>query len=243
MKKFVAFLLTVTAVAAVTAQTPPAAAPAAGTTAASAARPANTTPTAAPTSANAAAPQVTNIRSSVDSIPQTAIVPVQQMPVQVVDYTTVYEASGEGLNRVERRELRAKQYAACIDSLVQSHDYLFQPKTMQELPDGAVRPIYADYFFFGMFVDHVEVHLPVDREASQYFERLNFDSMSISNYQISRVQCGWMVSFNIADGDTRYHTSLTICSTTGETTLTLITPSVTMRYTGQLSDCSRRLRR
>lgn len=184
--------------------------------------------------ANAVSPQVSDIRSSVDSIPQTAIVPVQQQPVHIVDYTTVYEASGEGLNRVERRALRAKNYAACIDSLVQSHNYIFRPATMQEMPDGVVRSIYADYFFFGMFVDHVEVHLPVNRGASQYFERLNFDSMAMSNYQVSRVQCGWMVSFNIADGDTSYHVCFTVSTATGETILTLITPSVTMRYTGRL---------
>ncbi len=92
-------------------------------------------------------PQVSDIRSSVDSVPQTAIVPVQQAPVRLVEHTNVYEVSGEGLNRVERRALRAKNYAACIDSLVQSHNYMFYPATMQEMPDGRVRSIYADYFF------------------------------------------------------------------------------------------------
>lgn len=183
---------------------------------------------------NAVSPQVSNIRSSVDSIPQTAIVPVQQQPLHLTDYTTVYEASGEGLNRVERRALRAKNHAAVIDSLVQSHNYVFCPATMQEMPDGVVRSIYADYFFFGMFVDHAEVHLPVDRGVAQYIERLNFDSMAIRNYQVSRVQCGWMISFNIADGDTMYHVSFTVSTATGETIMTLITPSVTMRYTGRL---------
>ncbi|MDE5963629.1 MAG: hypothetical protein K2G58_06375 [Alistipes sp.] len=181
-----------------------------------------------------ASPQVTDIRSSVDSVPQTAVVPVQQAPVRLSEHTTVYEVAGEGLNRVERRALRAKNYAACIDSLVQSHDYMFYPATMQEMPDGRVRSIYADYFFFGLFVDHVEIHLPVDRAASQYFERLNFDSMAISNYQVSRVQCGWMISFNVADGDTHYHACFNVSTATGETILTLITPSVTMRYTGRL---------
>ena len=188
-------------------------------------------------------PQVTNLPASVDSIPQTTVVPVQQAPVQLVDYTTRYETPAEGLNRVERRALRAKNYAAGIDSLVQSRNYMFYPATMQELPDGTVHSIYADYFFFGMFADHVEVHLPVDRGVSQYLERINFDSMSVSNYQMSRIQCGWMVSCNIADGDTNYHASFNICTATGETTLTLITPSVTMRYTGQLGDRSHRHRR
>lgn len=190
----------------------------------------------------AVTPQVTNMAGSVDSVPQTTVVPVQQPALQITNYTTVFEVPAEGLNRVERRALRAKNYAACIDSLVQSQNYIFYPSTMQELPDGRIRSIYADYFFFGMFADHVEVHLPVDRGASQYLERLNFDSMSIRNYQLSRVQCGWMVSFNIADGDTNYHVSFNICTATGETTLTLITPSVTIRYTGEIGDRMRRRR-
>ena len=189
------------------------------------------------TQTQTASPQVSNIRSSVDSVPQTAIVPVQQQPVRLTEYTTVYEAAGEGLSRVDRRALRAKNYAACIDSLVQSHNYMFYPATMQEMPDGVVRAIYADYFFFGLFVDHVEVHLPVVRGGSQYLERLNFDSMSISNYQVSRVQCGWMISFDIADRDTHYHACFTVSTATGETTLTLITPSVTMRYGGWIGGC------
>ncbi len=182
------------------------------------------------------APQVSNIRSSVDSVPQTTVVPVQQPPLDIADYTTVFEAPNGRLNRVEQRALRAKNHAACIDSLVQSHSYLFYPATMQEMPDGTVHRIYADYFFFGLFADHVEVHLPVDRAGSQYIEQINFDSMAIGNYQLSRVQCGWMISFNIADGDTRYHASFTVCTATGETTLTFITPSVTMRYIGTLGD-------
>ena len=188
---------------------------------------------------NGTAQQVSNIRSSVDSIPQTTVVPVQQPPLDIADYTTVFEAPGEGLNRVERRALRAKNHAACIDSLVQSHNYVFYPDTMQEMPEGTVHRIYTDYFFFGLFADHAEVHLPVDRAGSQYIERVNFDSMAISNYRISRVQCGWMISFDIADGDARYHASFTVCTATGQTTLTFITPSVTMRYVGSLGDRQR----
>lgn len=181
-------------------------------------------------------PQVTNVRQSVDSVPQMTLVPVQQPPVQAVDYTTRFETPGEGLNRVERRALRAKNYAAALDSLVQSRNYLFFPATMQEMPDGAVRTVYADYFFLGIFADHVELHLPVDRGVSQYLERLNFDSMAISNYQLSRTQCGWMASCNIADGETNYHACLMLSTATGDATLLLITPSVTMRYTGWVSD-------
>lgn len=185
----------------------------------------------------AQAPQNTQFTletSSVDSVPQTTVVPVQQQPVQVVEHTTVYEEPTRGMDRAERRAYRAKVYAAKIDSLVQSRNYLFFPNSMQELPGGLIRSIFADYFFFGMFVDHVEVHLPTERGITQYVEILNFDSMSIRDYRASRVQWGWSISFNIADGDTLYHVDLAVSTATGESVLTLITPSVTMRYVGWL---------
>lgn len=172
--------------------------------------------------------------SVVDSVPQTTVIPVQQPAVQVVEHTTVYEDPMRGMDRPERRAYKARLYAARIDSLVQSRDYMFFPNSMQELPGGLIRSIYADYFFFGMFVDHVEVHLPTERGITQYVEILNFDSMSIRDYRLSRMQWGWCVSFDITDGDSAYHAELAVSTSTGETVLTLITPKMTMRYVGWL---------
>lgn len=100
-----------------------------------------------------------------------------------MERTTVYEEPERGMDRAQRRAYRAKVYAAKIDSLVQSRNYMFFPNSMQEIPGGMIRSIYADYFFFGMFVDHVEVHLPTERGVTQYVEMLNFDSMSIRDYR------------------------------------------------------------
>ena len=182
----------------------------------------------------AQSPQFSVGTSGADSVPQTTIVPVQQPPVEVVERTTVYEEPTKEMNRVELRAYKAKVYAAKIDSLVQSRNYLFFPNSMQQLPGGLIRSIYADYFFFGLFVDHVEVHLPTERGITQYVEMLNFDSMSIRDYRAARVQWGWAISFNIADGDTFYHADLAVSTATGETVLTLLTPAVTMRYEGWL---------
>ena len=107
---------------------------------------------------------------------------------------------------------------------------------MQEMPGGLIRSIYADYFFFGLLVDHVEVHLPTERGITQYVEMLNFDSMSIRDYRASRMQWGWCVSFDFLDGSASYHAEFAVSTVTGETVLTLITPGVTMRYVGWLWD-------
>ncbi len=172
--------------------------------------------------------------SAVDSVPQTTVVPVQRPPVQLVEHTTVYEDPLRGMTRPERRAYRAMLYAQKIDSLVQSRDYMFFPNSMQEIPGGLIRSIYADYFFFGMFVDHVEIHLPTERGVTQYVEMLNFDSMSIRSYQAARLQWGWCISFDVADGNTVYHAEFAVSTATGETVLTLMTPNVTMRYVGWL---------
>ena len=144
-------------------------------------------------------PVVTLGTSAADSVPQTTIVPVQQAPVHLVEHTTVYEEPTRGMDRAERRAYKARVYAARIDSLVQSRNYLFFPDTMQEVPGGLIRSIYANYFFFGLFVDHVEVHLPTERGVTQYVEMLNFDSMSIRDYRAVRLQWGWNVTFSITD--------------------------------------------
>lgn len=179
-------------------------------------------------------PQFSVATSGADSVPQTTIVPVQQPAVQIMERTTVYEEPEKGMDRAQRRAYKAKVYAAKIDSLVQSRNYMFFPNSMQEIPGGMIRSIYADYFFFGMFVDHVEVHLPTERGITQYVEMLNFDSMSIRDYRAARTQWGWSVTFDIADGDALYHADLAVSTATGETVLTLLTPDVTMRYVGWL---------
>lgn len=182
----------------------------------------------------AQSPQISVGTVGADSMPQTTVVPVQQAAVQVVERTTVYEEPTKDMDRAERRAYKARAYAARIDSLVQSRDYMFFPSTMQEVPGGLVHSIFADFFYLGMFVDHVEIHLPTERGITQYFEMLNFDSMSVRNYQASKLQWGWNISFNVADGDDIYHADLAVSSATGETVLTLITPQLTMRYVGGL---------
>lgn len=180
-------------------------------------------------------PQFSVTASSVDSIPQTTVVPVQQPPVRITDRTTVYENTHPE-NRVQRRADRARAYAARIDSLVQSRNYLFFPNTMQEVPAGLIRSIYAEYFYFGLFTDHVEVHLPTERSVTQYVEMLNFDSMSIRDYRAVKLQWGWNITFDLVDGESSYHIDMEVSTVTGETVLTLITPHLTMRYVGWLWD-------
>ncbi len=181
-------------------------------------------------------PQIVVGSAAVDSVPQLTIVPVQQAPEHIVEHTTVYETPAGHMTRAERRAYRAKAYAARIDSLVQSRDYLFYPNSMQEISGGTIRSIYADYCFFGLLVDRVEVHLPAEQGIAQNVWMLDFDSTSIADYRASRMPWGWRVSFDFADGNASCHAEFVISTVTGETVLTLTVPDVTMRYVGWLGD-------
>ena len=184
----------------------------------------------------AQSPQFSITTSGADSIPQTTVVPVQQAPARIVEHTTVYEEPTHRMSHAERRAYRAKQYAARIDSLVQSRNYLFYPNSMQSWPRGAIRSIYADYYFFGLLVDRVEMHMPAEAGVSQNMWAVNLDSGTIRDYRTEHSASGWEVSFSFSDGDADYRAELFVSTVTGETLLLLAMPDVTMRYVGWLWD-------
>lgn len=181
-------------------------------------------------------PQMTiSVQDSDSSVPLSTVVPVQKRPVDLTEYTTVYDEPTREMTRAERRAWKAERFAARIDSLVQSRSYLFYPNSMQQMPKGLIRMIYADYFYFGLFTDHVEVHLPAERGVTQYVEMLNFDSMNLRNYRASRTQWGWNITFDVTDAEVVYPVDIAVSTTTGETVLTLLTPQVAMRYVGWIT--------
>ena len=88
---------------------------------------------------------------------------MQRPAVQVGERTVIDDRSTRGMTREERRALKARRFAERIDSLVQSRDFIFWPNSMQQVPGGTIHLIYNESYYFGLFVDHVEVHLPTER--------------------------------------------------------------------------------
>lgn len=167
-------------------------------------------------------------------IPQTTIVAVEQPDEHLVEHTTLIEPGSRHLSRKDRRTLRAQRFAAEVDSLVQSRSFLFVPDAMRCLPDGDLRMLYNGLYFFGLYIDHVEVHLPIERGVTHYVEMENFDTMSIKEYRATPIQTGWNVQFQIPEGEDEYWVDFTISTITGECILTFTTPTTTMRYIGSL---------
>lgn len=175
-------------------------------------------------------------------VPATTVVPVQRPAVQVDERTVLDEQSARGMTREERRALRARRFAERIDSLVQSRDFIFWPNSMQQVPGGTIHLIYNESYYFGLFVDHVEVHLPTERGVTPFVEALNFDSMRLKEYTAAAIHGGWNIRFRIADGDDCYIVDFVVSTLTGETILSLLTPTTSMRYVGSIDSRERRFR-
>ena len=197
-------------------------------------------PAAAQESPSAATQQVTVTADN--PVPATTVVPVQRPAVQVDERTVLDEQSARGMTREERRALRARRFAERIDSLVQSRDFIFWPNSMQQVPGGTIHLIYNESYYFGLFVDHVEVHLPTERGVTPFVEALNFDSMRLKEYTAAAIHGGWNIRFRIADGDDCYIVDFVVSTLTGETILSLLTPTTSMRYVGSIDSRERRFR-
>lgn len=197
-------------------------------------------PVAAQENLAAAAPQFTVTADN--PVPATTVVPVQQSAVQVGERTVIDDRSTRGMTREERRALKARRFAERIDSLVQSRDFIFWPNSMQQVPGGTIHLIYNESYYFGLFVDHVEVHLPTERGVTPFVEALNFDSMRLKEYAASAIHGGWNIRFRIADGDACYIVDFVVSTLTGETILSLLTPTTSMRYVGSIDSRERRFR-
>ena len=197
-------------------------------------------PGAAQETRAAAAPQFTVTADN--PVPATTVVPVQRPAVQVGERTVIDDRSTRGMTREERRALKARRFAERIDSLVQSRDFIFWPNSMQQVPGGTIHLIYNESYYFGLFVDHVEVHLPTERGVTPFVEALNFDSMRLKEYAASAIHGGWNIRFRIADGDACYIVDFVVSTLTGETILSFLTPTTTIRDVGSIDSRERRLR-
>lgn len=168
-----------------------------------------------------------------DSVPVTTIVPAQRGDV-VVNDTVRVDSVKQHLSRTERRRLRAEEFAWRIDSLVESRTFSFYPTTMQAMPEGEMRMVYAEYYYLLVSPMALEVHLPVERGLSQYISVLNFDNEGVVDLRPEKYGSRWTLSFTARYYDEEYHFDFIISTITGEVVLTLQSPNYSMRYIGQI---------
>jgi hypothetical protein len=143
---------------------------------------------------------------------------------------TDYKA--EFLMSKAEREARAAEYAAKIDTVVKSRNYIFRPITMQNIVSGNTRSLFAYYMYMGVTADKVVLHLPVEF-TSYVIDTVNLDSF-VEGYTASLDGSNWRITFSFMNGDERWLAEMFLSNITGQTRLALVTPRGVMRYLGTI---------
>lgn len=135
-------------------------------------------------------------------------------------------------NAKARREARKAAYAAEVDDIVKSRNYIFRPVTMQNVVTGNTRSIYAYYLFMGVSGDKVVLHLPVEF-TSYVIDTVNLDSF-VEGYTATLDGSNWRITFSFMNGSERWLAEIFLSNITGQTRLALVTPEGVMRYLGTI---------
>ena len=130
------------------------------------------------------------------------------------------------------REARAAEYAAKIDTIVKSRNYIFRPVTMQNIVSGNTRSLFAYYMYMGVAADKVVLHLPVEF-TSYVIDTVNLDSF-VEGYTATLDDSNWRITFSFMNGDERWLAEMFLSNITGQTRLALVTPRGVMRYLGTI---------
>ena len=130
------------------------------------------------------------------------------------------------------REARREAYAAEIDDIVRSRNYIFRPITMQNVVTGNTRSVFAYYLFMGVSGDKVVLHLPVEF-TSYVIDTINLDAF-IEGYTATLDGSNWRITFSFMNGSERWLAEIFLSNITGQTRLALVTPEGVMRYLGTL---------
>ena len=100
------------------------------------------------------------------------------------------------------REARREAYAAEIDDIVRSRNYIFRPITMQNIVTGNTRSVFAYYLFMGVSGDKVVLHLPVEF-TSYVIDTINLDAF-IEGYTATLDGSNWRITFSFMNGSERW---------------------------------------
>ncbi len=146
----------------------------------------------------------------------------------------------------ERREVREKRradrianYEKFIDSLVLSHNFQFNPQTMQRQPAGPLRQILNPSFDVGLWNGTADICLPYIKGyvPPYYVSIINYTVSDLQGYVTEQTSEGWMVSFSTSlFSASTYTFTFEIFSRTGGANLTITNPWYNaVQYSGTIS--------
>ena len=126
--------------------------------------------------------------------------------------------------REARRAQRLSEYEHYMDSLVLSHNFQFNPQTMQQQPTGSMRIINNPNYCLSFWNSTVDVCLPYIKGFTPPYQYavLNYTIPSVSDLLFEQTHNGWTVSFKTSLYSAQTYTfTLEISSTEGGGTLTI----------------------
>lgn len=151
----------------------------------------------------------------------------------VVAHAQVGETDQNSMSKAKaERQARRDAYAAEIDGIVRSRNYIFRPITMQNVVTGNTRSVFAYYLYAAVENDKVVLHLPVEF-TSYVIDTVNIDSYT-EGYVADLESGNWRITFSFMNGDERWFVEIFLSNITGQTRLALVTPQGVMRYLGTI---------
>ena len=99
--------------------------------------------------------------------------------------------------RAERRAARLAEFEKYIDSLVLSHNFEFNPQTMQQLPAGTMRLISNALYNVTLWRGTMDVCLPYIAGFTPPYRYvlLNTGTPNLGDFKVQQTDGGWVVSF------------------------------------------------
>ncbi|MDO4757681.1 MAG: DUF4251 domain-containing protein [Rikenellaceae bacterium] len=141
--------------------------------------------------------------------------------------------------REQRRAERLAAYERMIDSLVLSHNFQFNPQTMQRQPAGPMRSIMNPEFNIGIWGSMADICMPYIKGYTPpyYVTVLNYTIPTLDHFTTEQTHEGWMVSFSSSlFSGTTYTFIFEIYSRTGGAQLTIKNPWYSdVQYSGTIS--------
>ena len=141
--------------------------------------------------------------------------------------------------REKRREERLAEYTRYIDSVIMSHNFRFNPQTMQLQPAGANRIIANPNFNLALWDATVDLCLPYIKGITPPYRYviLNYTLPSVSDLVTEQTAHGWTVSFSSSLFSAQTYTfTLEIFASEGGGTLTISSPWYnSVQYSGSIT--------
>lgn len=157
---------------------------------------------------------------------------VAMLAASVVARAEVGETDPSMSKAKSERQARRDAYAAEIDGIVRSRNYIFRPITMQNVVTGNTRSVFAYYLFAAVEGDKLILHLPVEL-TSYVIDTVNLDSF-VEGYTANLSDGNWRITFSFMNGVERWYAEIFLSNITGQTRLALVTPRGVMRYMGSI---------